>query len=189
MTRHMLVEKYLVSSTLTPFSALAKQKTTIAGGRIFSLPKENLPVTTEQLSEHLPGYSIRDGHIVNSKGKVVSKGYHGFETFRVGDAVALIGRLGAIGRILRVPANEDGFFEESEADFHDLTFDKETGLLLASTGAKSHIVDPVAGKKVSSGHHSYFWKEGELYGRIGTGVYLIRLEGTPYLGEGPKQLK
>src|SRR3989338_3084769 len=99
--------------------------------------EENKP--REALSEYLPEYSVRMVGklycIVNSRGQVVSNGYHEFKVFKHGDAIALLGQLGAMQKILKIPQTSDSFFEESNVDFHELRFDEKTGLLLAQTGA------------------------------------------------------
>ena len=147
---------------------------------LVSTEKETLPSKVRNLSEYLPGYSVHSkgalNYITNPKGKIVSRGYHEFQVFKQGDAVALVGMVGAIGNLLKLPCDEDDVFEESEVGFHEIYFDSETQLLLAKTGAKSYIVDPATGRKISDGYHEFFWKMGTLYGRIGAVEHRVHLE-------------
>ena len=104
-------------------------------------------------------------HIVDLNGRVVSRIYHNIEEFQCGPMMALIGRNGAIGRLLMIPSNPNEFFEESDAKFHSLHFD--LGFLFAKMGAMHYVVEPLSGRIISKGHHSYFRKNGKLFGQIG----------------------
>ena len=154
--------------------------------------KGAFPTQIEGL-ESFSGYTIqqKEGfyYIVNSKDKIVSKPYHQFRTFKVGEAVALLGKIGAKERLLKLPQNEDDFFAESEADFHDIRFDDATQLLLATTGAMNYIVDPATGKIISDGYHDLFWRGGKLYGKTGATEYEVYQKKDSRLNNEPRLLK
>jgi|GEM_PF-2752253 len=135
----------------------------------------NLPEGQDSKQPEMPnGYSFeREGsvfYIVNPDGQRVSNGYHSFEVFNEGEHRALVGQLGAIGRILKIPENKDDFFEESQAEFHDLHFQQDVQRLISKTGAMNYIIDPMTGQEISDGYHEFFMKDGKLYGRKGATV-------------------
>ncbi len=154
--------------------------------------KSGLPAHTETIEE-LPTYSIKQeggfSHIVNAKGEKVSDSYHELKQFKVGDASAWIGKLGAMERLLKPPHTEDGLFEESGAKFHLLKYDKKLRLLLATTGALSYVVDPRSAQEISGGYHDFFWRDGKLYGRTGSTEEEVVLEGDLQLASGPHRLE
>lgn len=136
--------------------------------------REKLPAIQEMTTEEkkiTEQYSIiKEGamkYITNSRGKIVSEGYHDFKVIRHGELLALIGQTGAMQRLLKMPTSEEGFFEESPAEFHELRFNNELGLLIAKEGAMQFILDMNTGEKISEGYHSFFEKNGKLYGRMG----------------------
>ena len=107
-------------------------------------------------------------YIGNNEGQIVSKGYHEFKVFKHNDIVAIVGQEGAKYKLLKIPQNLDGFFEESPARFHEIIFDDELGLIIASAGAMSCILDMQTGQEISKNYHSIFKRGGKLYGKTGT---------------------
>jgi len=51
-------------------------------------------------------------YITNSKGVVVSNHYHDFDNFNFSGTERLIGQSGSLKYILKIPLEQDGFFQE-----------------------------------------------------------------------------
>lgn len=151
--------------------------------------KENLPDNVrEKINDK---YSIlKRGslkYIVNPLGKIVSGGYHEFKVFKHGNMFALLGKLGAIERLLKPPRNIDDFFEESPVKFHNLNFDDKLGLLIAKRGARKYIIDMNTGEEISRGYHEFFRKDGKLWGCMGAVEEEVQLF-TPELPQVPLEI-
>jgi hypothetical protein len=114
-------------------------------------------------------------YIVNEEGKVVSEGYHEFKVFKHNDIMALAGKTGATQKLLKMPQSLDNFFEESPAEFHEINFDDELGLMIVSKGAMSYILDMQTGQEISKGYHKIVKKGGRLYGQTGATEEEIKL--------------
>jgi len=146
--------------------------------------KKNLP---ELQGEKINGNYriIRKGalkYIVNPEGKMVSDGYHEFKVFKHNNMVGLIGKKGSIQKLLKMPQSLDDSFEESPANFHEINFDDELGLMIVSRGAMSYILDMQTGQEISKGYHKIVKREGKLYGQTGAKEEEIELfspEQTP----------
>lgn len=153
---------------------------------------------TEGLEEMLAGlgYGARkEGaliYIVDSTGNKLSSGYHDFKLFkkRVGDTeiTALIGELGGMKSLLKMPENPGDFFEEMKTKFHELEINDELGLILVKTGALKKILDPNTGKAMGKGYHDFFWREGRLYGVLGSSVEEVAIERRKRLDEARNEL-
>lgn len=158
----------------------------------------NLPATSENheiegLSIGISDYRVwTEGslnYIVDRKGRKISKGYHEFNVFEMEGAKVLIGKLGAISRLLKIPQNEGDMFEESDASFHEIRHEEKLGLLLDQTGAMSHVVDPQTGREVTKGYHEFFWKGSMLYGRTGAHEEKVEFINSKYLPMTPQRIE
>lgn len=137
--------------------------------------EEGLVKTEERINDnYYIGQSGCLKYIVNSKGKVVSEGYHSFTVFKHGDFTALAAKVGSMTRLLKLPETIDSFFEESPSGFFRLNYDKEIGCFVSQTGAMKHIFDMNIGKEITEGYHSMFRRGNKLYGEIGAHVEEVK---------------
>jgi hypothetical protein len=132
---------------------------------------------SESISK-IPGSNfgvIQEGamsYIVDVEGNKISNGYHEFSVYKAntpaGEALVLLARTGSATHMLMAPTADSRFFTESEAEFHDIAFNADLGLLLTKSGSLTHIVDPQQGRIVSEGYHEIFERDGALIGKIGS---------------------
>jgi len=132
---------------------------------------------------HIGEYKIlRRGslkYIVDFSGNIVSDGYHSFSIFRQEDdnrtIVGLIGELGAMKYALNPPTAKDNHFRASPEGFHDLVYRKDLGnRFVISRGAAHYLVDSV-GKIISKGYHEFAFKDGKIFGIIGSHIEEVAL--------------
>lgn len=118
--------------------------------------------------------------ILDENGNRVSDGYHKIEAYTFNDEsiTGIIAHIGSKKAILQFPDSKSGYFMKSEK-FHEIEYRSDLeGLFVFQIGAMHYVLNPETGKADSSGYHSIFMKNGQLYGNMGDKTEKIILHST-----------